>query len=210
MLRKILLSLGVIAIGVSGCTKSDDSGKGKISEKARPDSVEISAPTDPDPSDTIAAGDYVSGTADIKTAMRISKVLPKVLEKELMNADSSARRFVYYETDLNDDGKSEFLVGFTGMNWCGSGGCTALLLSQEGELITHFTVADFPFIILDQKTMGWKNLVVYSGGSDRLLAWNGKGYPGNPSIAPKFKRKLSDNFPRALEFATKPYPWFAF
>lgn len=148
--------------------------------------------------------------SDSGTAEKITAVLPTILEKQLVGSDTSARKYVFLKADLNADGKEEIFVGFTGMNWCGSGGCTALILSEEGKLITSFTVADFPFIILDQETKGWKDLVVRSGGTDRLLQWNGKTYPSNPSVATKFKDTYPDNVFKALDFIEQPYPWFHF
>jgi hypothetical protein len=121
-----------------------------------------------------------------------------------------ARRFIFFETDLNDDGKNEIFVGFRGTEFCGSGGCTALLLSPDGKLITRFTVADYPFIVYSDKTLGWKNLVVRSGGSDRILKWNGTKYPSNPSMQPKYNGLPSDKAPRALWYSQFPYPWFKF
>jgi hypothetical protein len=210
MFQKILLLI-MISTGFAGCSGGENQSKGEdSSEVARPSDVQEDVAADPDPSDTIPATDYVQHTTNAATAARLKAALPVILKKELMGADSSARRFVFYETDLNDDGKNEVLVGFTGMNWCGSGGCTALLLSSDGDLITHFTVAGFPFTVLDEKTQGWKNLSVYSGGADRLLKWDGKSYPKNPSVAPKFTGKLSGDSPKALAFATEPYPWFTF
>lgn len=208
-MQKILVAIALIFFAF-GCKQHSDSEQKQVSEPAVIDSTAVTVESDPDPTDTIPAGGYEAHTSDEAKAEMLRKVLPVILEKELVGADSTARRFVYFETDLNGDGKAELLVGFTGMNWCGSGGCTALLLSPEGTLVTRFTVAGFPFTILDEKTNGWKNLVVYSGGADRLLKFDGKTYPKNPSIAPKFSGKLPDESPRALAFATKPYPWFTF
>lgn len=210
MLRKILLSVTILSFFAAGCKQRSNEARESDAKEQQPDSTAVAADLDPDPTDTIPAGGYEAHTDDAAVAEKLRKVLPGVLKQELVGADSSARRFVYYETDLNEDGAGELLVGFTGMNWCGSGGCTALLLSANGELITRFTVVDFPFKILGQKTKGWKDLVVYSGGADRLLQFDGKGYPRNPSVAPKFTGKLPESLPLALAFTTKPYPWYTF
>jgi len=210
MLRKVLFLL-MISAAFAGCNRSDNQSQGDDSTEVAQSSVNgADVATDPDPADSIPAANYEQHTTNAATAARLKAVLPVILKKELVGADSSARRFVFYETDLNDDGKNEVLVGFTGMNWCGSGGCTALLLSSEGDLITYFTVAGVPFTILDEKTEGWKNLTVYSGGADRLLKWDGNSYPKNPSVAPKYTGKLRADSPKALAFATESYPWFTF
>lgn len=209
---KISLVVATIIVAVSSCNSDKKTSEVTDStELTKMDSTQIVIDNnDPDPTDTIKTADYEKYSSDIVTAEKIKKVIPILLEKQLVGADSSARKFVFYQIDLNSDGKDELFVGFTGMNWCGSGGCTALLLTNEGELITYFTVADFPFVVLNENTKGWKDLVVRSGGADRLLKWNGTTYPSNPSVAPKFKGAISENAPKALAFFEKPYPWFYF
>ncbi|SEJ38275.1 hypothetical protein SAMN05216327_109152 [Dyadobacter sp. SG02] len=210
MSSKIYLLFILVLIGFTSCKNGDGSRTESSGEATPTEGATTKVGTDTDSSGSISGSVYEKNASDAATANLIKGVLPVILEKELVGADSSARRFVYYGTDLNGDGKRELLVGFTGMNWCGSGGCTALLLSSEGKLITHFTVVKFPFTILDQKTNGWKDLTVYSGGADRLLKFDGKGYPKNPSVAPKLAEDPGEQLEQALTFATKPYLWFTF
>jgi hypothetical protein len=185
-------------------TKTDSGGKA--------DKKIISAidTTDPDPSDTIPASGYGVNTMSKKTAGLISSVLPVILKENYKFISKENRRFIFFETDLNNDGSNEIFVGFNGMDFCGTGGCTALLLTADGKLIDYFTVADYPFIIYNEKTKGWKNLVVRSNHADRLLTWTGSKYPSNPSLAPKYKGLPSDEAPRALWWTQYPYPWFKF
>jgi hypothetical protein len=166
--------------------------------------------TDPDPTDTVPGSQYGINTASKKTAALIRSVLPVILKDNYKFISKENRRFIFFETDLNDDGNNEIFVGFNGIDFCGTGGCTALLLATNGKLITYFTVADYPFIIYNEKTKGWKNLVVRSNHADRLLTWNGNKYPSNPSLAPKYKGLPSDEAPRALWWTQYPYPWFKF
>lgn len=211
-LKKFFLIFCIAAVGIGGC--NTDSSKSHTNESGTTgaDSAEglkKEVLFDPDTTDTIAPPDYVVNAADTASASLIRKVLPGILEKQLVGVDPKDRRFVYYQTDLNGDGKDELFVGFTGMNWCGSGGCTALLLSADGKLITYFTVVNFPIRIMNEKTNGWNDLVAYSGGANRVLKCNKNKYPSNPSVAPKYQAKLGDE-PKALGFAEKPYPWFTF
>lgn len=206
-----LVALAVMAMMACSGEKTSSNEGVDSSEAAQVHSADsITAVFDPDPTDTIPASEYVALASDTAVASRIGKVLPVILEKQLVGAEAKDRRFAFDQADLNGDGKNELLVGFTGMNWCGSGGCTALVLSSEGKLITLFTVVGFPFTVLESKTGGWNDLVVHSGHADRLLKWNGSKYPSNPSVAPKFTGKLSDDFTKVLWLSDKAYPWFSF
>jgi len=166
--------------------------------------------TDPDPTDTVPGSEYGINTASKKTAALVRSVLPVILKDSYKFISKDNRRFIFFETDLNDDGSKEIFVGFNGMDFCGTGSCTALLLAADGKLITYFTVADYPFVIDSEKTKGWKSLVVRSNHADRLLKWNGSKYPSNPSVAPKYTGLPSDEAPRALWWTQHPYPWFKF
>ena len=107
------------------------------------------------------------------------------LEKNLI--DSSSRKFLLANTDLNNDGRNEIFVFLTGPWFCGSGGCTAVLLTGEGTLITKFTVMDLPLLLSKKTTNGWKDIICYSNGKNRLLKFDGKKYPSNASTAPEAK-----------------------
>ena len=207
----------LLALAVLLCFSACNSNKNDANETdstARDlnviDTVKTSSLFDPDTTDIIPAGGYEENGSDTAVAAKIRRFLPVILEKQLVGMEAADRKFTYYQTDLNDDGNDEYFVGFTGMNWCGSGGCTALLLSEKGALITYFTVIDFPITILNEKNNGWKNLVAYSGGSDRILKWNKKKYPSNPSVEPKYTGTIEADFSKALQINEKHYPWFYF
>ncbi|TFV95842.1 hypothetical protein E4S40_06360 [Algoriphagus kandeliae] len=113
--------------------------------------------------------------------------------------DSLDRRYMYYQVDLNEDGISEILVGMTGPFFCGSGGCTLLLLSDQGDFITQFSVVKYPVFVDNESSNGWKNLILYSGGKNRLVQFDGETYPSNPSILPVFERDV-DNLKKLLDW----------
>jgi hypothetical protein len=94
--------------------------------------------------------------------------------------------------DLNGDGK-EVIVYLTGPQWCGSGGCTALILAPEGSsyrVVTKVTVAQRPIRVLSTTSNGWHSLGVWvhgggvQGGHEAILIFNGKTYPSNPTVPP--------------------------
>jgi len=90
------------------------------------------------------------------------------------------------------------LVYMTG-SWCGSGGCTALLLEQERssfELIEKFTIVKLPISVLPTVTHGWHDIAVHVGGGGVsyhavVLRYNGSQYPSNPTLAPAITEALA-------------------
>lgn len=115
----------------------------------------------------------------------IAKTLQKIFKSEIQYSTVEQRKFIYAKVDLNDDGHEEILVGLWGPYFCGSGGCTALLLSSNAMVMTKFTTIDYPFFISKEKTTGWKNIIIKSGGSYKTLRWKAGKYPSNPSMLPK-------------------------
>lgn len=95
------------------------------------------------------------------------------------------RRFSLYRSDLNNDGKKEIFVYLNSPYFCGTGGCTVLLLSPKGELITKFTVTRPPIFIEPRFRNGWKILTVKSEGEWKELIFKAGSYPANPTILDK-------------------------
>jgi hypothetical protein len=188
----------------SNVTIKQDAGTGTNSGKESPE--------DPDPSDTISASAYGINTYGKETEKLVRTKLQAMYKDDLARdlIDSFSRRFIFFTYDLNDDGVTEIFVGLTGPYFCGSGGCTILLLNNKAGAITQFTVTDYPVIIADTKSNGWKDLVLMSRGKNHLVKFNGKAYPSNPSVQPLFKNMPGDSLPRALNFTTEPYAWFSF
>jgi hypothetical protein len=168
-------------------------------------------PYDPDPTDTIPGDRYGINSSSKQTAdlvrLTLKDQLKSDLEKNLV--DSLSRKFIFFEYDLNDDGKKEIFVGLTGPYFCGSGGCTTYLLDDQGNTITKFSVSR-DIVIDNKKTNGFKDLFIYSGGKFRIVKFNGKTYPSNPSTLPALNVVPGDGLPRALNFVNEPYPWFTF
>jgi hypothetical protein len=123
------------------------------------------------------------------------------LRKFLRDAgnDQETRYFSAF-VDLRDDGVREAIVYFT--NRCGSGGCTTWILEPTGSsyrVVTRITIARPPIRLLNTKTNGWHDIsVIVAGGGimaayEAKLSFDGKKYPGNPSIAPA--QQLTQNVP---------------
>ncbi|ATG92122.1 hypothetical protein [Methylomonas koyamae] len=95
--------------------------------------------------------------------------------------------------DLNTDWTPEAIVYLTGSKWCGSGGCTTLILAKDGgswKIVTKITISRPPIRVLSDVSHGWHNISVWvQGGSiktgyDAELIFNGKTYPKNPTVPP--------------------------
>jgi hypothetical protein len=216
-MKKVLFFLSAVALtGLFSCKKEAKENEIKTdSLTVIADSVKTDkklTAVDPDPNDTIPANRYGINSSSMETANLVRQTLKNLfkedLERKLINETS--RKFIFFEYDLNDDGKKEILVGFTGSYFCGSGGCTQYILDEQGQVISKFTVANNPVIIDTHKSNGWKDLIIYSGGKNRLVKFNGKKYPSNPSAQPESKMIPGDDLPKALNFINEPYPWFLF
>lgn len=147
-----------------------------------------------------------------KTAALVKATLSDLYKDDLAKnvVDTASRKFIFSEQDLNGDGKNEIFVGTTGPYFCGSGGCTILLLGSDGKLVNRFTVIGYPVFVTNEKTHGWNNLVVSSGNKKRLLKFDGQKYPTNPSTQPVYDNTVNDQLPRALDMDNERNRWFTF
>ncbi len=105
-------------------------------------------------------------------------------------SDTPVTGFLYATADLNDDGRDEVIVYFDEDPWCGSGGCTALVLSRFPSLkmISKITITRLAFSVLASTSHGWHDLTVTVRGGgitkpyESQLRFDGRSYPSNSSI----------------------------
>jgi hypothetical protein len=209
-----LITVFIAGFGCNNAEKTETTSVPKVDTSTSAPVVTTVKDTvfDPDTSDTIPGSAYNPGTTSQSTANLVRQTIQSKLKADLDKnlIDSFSRRFIFFEYDLNDDGNKEIFVGFTGPYFCGSGGCSPYILDNQGNVITHFTVSDYPIVIDNNKTNGWKDLFIRSGGKDRIVKFDGKKYPSNPSTLPALKVLPGDGLPRVLDFVNEPYPWFTF
>jgi hypothetical protein len=102
-------------------------------------------------------------------------------------------RFSSAIVKVDNDTKSEAVVYISGQSWCGSGGCTLLVLEPHGssyKAIGRTTIVKLPIRVLSRTTNGRPDLGVWVQGGgiqpgyEAILSFDGKAYPSNPSIPP--------------------------
>ena len=153
---------------------------------------------------------YSPNNSNIEVADQIRTYLTtNLLKNDLKVMTEDQRYFQYEQVDLNEDGIFEYIIGFQNSYFCGTGGCTFMLINNDGSLVSKFSVSEAPFIVSNAKSNGYKDLIVSSKGKLHLLKYNGKTYPGNPSVAPNYDEIPGDDLARLLwnEF---PIPTFEF
>jgi hypothetical protein len=132
--------------------------------------------------------DYAEGTTDEAIANKIKLYLTNdYLKNDLEFMSKEDRKFQFQTVDLNNDGQQELFINFISSYFCGTGGCTLLLLDHDWRTITRFTVTSTPIMIEPNKEKKWAILAVKDNGVWKDLQYKNGKYPGNPSLLPKSK-----------------------
>ena len=106
---------------------------------------------------------------------------------------SEPQPYRYAFVHLSGDGRLEAVAYLTGNGWCGSGGCTTLVVTQKAlsyVIVGDIAISRLPIRILPTKTNGWHDLgvEVFGGGIlnpyEARLPFNGRRYAGNPTVVP--------------------------
>ena len=211
-MRKPFIILLSSALFLNSCGPASDSGSNLVQDSSLSDTAVVNLLQDPDTTDTIPASAYGINTYGSVAENQIRTSFQTLFKDDLARniIPGLSRKFIIFEFDLNGDSINEIFAGLTGPYFCGSGGCTIYLFNNDGTVLTRFTVADYPIVVSDSKTMGFKDLIIKSNGQNHLMKFDGKKYPSNPSLEPILKLIPGDGLPRALDFVNEPYPWFRF
>lgn len=125
--------------------------------------------------------------------------LRSILASDLGNLGENERRFEYARVDLNGDGREETFVRLVNPVFCGSGGCSYLLLDADLQLRQRFTQIDPDggLVVMTARQNGWRDLVVShsSAGASgqRRLMFDGQQYPENASTAPAHTPSMEED-----------------
>ena len=107
--------------------------------------------------------------------------------------DNASTRYIAVFADLQDNGNKDAIVYLMDDGWCGSGGCTMLVLAPTASsyrLVTRTTITWTPIRVLSTKSHGWHDIAVWVQGGgiqpgyEAQLSFNGKKYSSNPSVLP--------------------------
>lgn len=131
--------------------------------------------------------EFIKQSVNDKLAIEIKNYITTKFLKEddLKLITEDQRKFQFYQIDMNNDGENEIFVNFITSYFCGSGGCTVLLLNNKLKLITKFTVTKTPLFVEQTMKNGWRILLTKSEGELKELIYNNGTYPSNPSIIEK-------------------------
>ena len=136
-----------------------------------------------EPTEFVHGKNVVKDSVSVKI---IESLSGSIFKDDLAVMKPDDRKFRFSAIDLNGDGKNEYFVAFSSSYFCGSGGCTVLLLNSDFTLKNKFTVVTYPVIVTNNKTDGWSDLVMFSGSKNRVVKHGKEGYPGNPSVEPVY------------------------
>jgi hypothetical protein len=123
--------------------------------------------------------------------------------------DDKTTRYVLALQDLNGDEVPEGLVYLMGNEWCGSGGCTTLILQRNGSawrIVRKILITRPPIYLFADTSHGWHNIGVWVQGGgiqpgyEAELRFDGTAYPSNPSMPPA--RRLAKIPPGELVIAS--------
>lgn len=86
----------------------------------------------------------------------VAETIRQIFADDLDVLEDADRRFLAESVDLNNDGKNEMFVMMLSRYFCGSGGCTWMILGQNGEVVTRGTVAGYPVYLSDEYSDGYR------------------------------------------------------
>mgnify|MGYP001230998756 CR=1 FL=1 len=128
-----------------------------------------------------------------------------ILAPEGLSLAQDKVRYLTGSADLNGDGTAEHIVLIQDQYFCGSGGCTAVMFDNEGNVINRMTVVKTPVVLADSYSNGWQDFIVWSNSAHRLMSYNGESYPSNPSLEPTANRDANRQSAIANVMATELY-----
>lgn len=213
----VISLITLISVYGSGCVKEpasgtivEETGTGeKAIEETTTDEIITYETDDEITKAQESEDDYVPQSVDDLMWKNISNFLTQFyLADNIPNMTEEDKKFQFYMIDLNEDGQDEYFVLLPSAYFCSTDGCTRLLpmllLDRYSEVITKFTLIEPPFYVSQDKTNGWRDLLVYSEGSYRDLIFDGKTYPSNPNLELKSSKRPDDTY--EVLFDDKNFP----
>jgi hypothetical protein len=127
-----------------------------------------------------------------QTAESTSPELLKAVRKFVGKAggDTSDTKYIAAYAHLSGNSGQQAIVYLIGSYWCGTGGCTAVVLQPKKNkfyVMSRFSVTQLPIRVLETASNGWQDIGVWvegggiSPGYEARLQFNGSSYPRNPT-----------------------------
>ena len=95
--------------------------------------------------------------------------------------------YSYRFFDLNNDAVDDAIVFLQGPSWCGPDGCTMLVLQGEGEgfkVVSKVSQVLAPVRVAESQSHAWRDIIVHSNEQEKLLQFEGSGYPTKAAEQP--------------------------
>jgi hypothetical protein len=156
--------------------------------------VSVVAVADPPPAATNSMGTPPARAAAVEPSAATMKSLKEFLQTVDRHSQNKQLTYIPAFQDLNGDGVPEAIVYMMGPGWCGSGGCTTLILTPKGtswKAVAN-TGVDFPPIyMLPAVSNGWHGIGVMvrdlrvQGEYEVELDFDGKRYPKYATLSTK-------------------------
>lgn len=206
-MKRNLVLLVLVTSGLFIACKSD-----KADEKASTlNENNTNADINSGSKDTVPSVSYPAYNSNKESVTTIVKALSEtILKSDLTSIPADQRKFKYHAIDLNGDQSDEYFVTPIGNYFCGTGGCSAFIIDQKGNLVSSFSVTDFPVHIAESSTNGWKDLIILSNGKNHLIKMKNGKYPSNPSVEPEFNGEIPKTSGAILDIYNSQYPAFDF
>lgn len=146
------------------------------------------------PIEATTVNDFAKQSVDDELADKIKDYLTTefMTEGDLRAITEDQRKFQLYKVDLNKDGNEEVFINFITTYFCGTGGCTVLLLNSDQELITRFSPTRTLYV---EETLenDWRVILTKSEDAWRKLIYENSTYPSNPSMVETTNESPSEN-----------------
>ena len=123
---------------------------------------------------------------------RLKVFLQRYLSDRRFGVDKTTR-FSSASVKRSDGTIEEVVVYVSGQGWCGSGGCILLVFEPRGtsyNIIGRASIVWPPIRVLQSSTNARRDIGVWVQGGgiqpgyEAVLQFNGKRYPGNPTVPP--------------------------
>jgi hypothetical protein len=138
-----------------------------------------------------------------QTRPEVPSALKTFLQEYLARGGGEVDRTTRYQfalVELDGPGKRDVIAYVTGRRWCGTGGCTMLILAPDSSsyrVVSRIPITRPPIRVLTVTSKGWRDIGVWVQGGgiqpgyEADLPFDGSSYPMNPSAPPA--RRLGAN-----------------